>query len=73
MTSEMLMAKQNAMFEKRVVAELTDVELLDIDGGTTPVCAVVVKGAVASSTYCVGVGIAGGIFVVGAVVGYFAD
>jgi lactobin A/cerein 7B family class IIb bacteriocin len=65
MTSEML-------FEKRIVAELTQAELMDIDGGTTPACAWAAGAAAASSTYCAGVAIAGGIFVVGAVVGYFS-
>jgi len=63
MTSEML-------FEKRVVAELTDAEMMNIDGGTTPVCAWAAGAAAASSTYCAGVAIAGAIFVAGAVVGY---
>ena len=43
---------------------------MDIDGGTTPVCAWAAGAAAASSTYCAGVAIAGGIFLVGAVVGY---
>jgi len=52
------------LFEKRTVAELSADEMMEIDGGTTPVCAV----AVASSTWC----IAGVIFVASAVVGYVA-
>jgi len=60
MTSELL-------FEKRTIAELSIDEMELVDGGATP--AVI---AAASSTYCVGVGIAAGVFVVGAVVGYFS-
>jgi hypothetical protein len=62
-------SKTNSLFEKRVVAELSAEEMLQVDGGTTPLCvvgAVIVKGAVASSTWCA----AGAIFVAGAVVGY---
>ena len=37
------------LFEKRTVLELTDDEMLEIEGGTTPVCAAVV----ASSGWCI--------------------
>jgi lactobin A/cerein 7B family class IIb bacteriocin len=65
MTSEMLI---NApMFEKRTIAELSIDEMESINGGATPAAL-----AAASSSYCAGVAIAAGVFVVGAIVGYFS-
>ena len=60
MTSEIL-------FEKRTIAELSIDEMESVNGGATPAAL-----AAASSSYCAGVAIAAGIFVVGAVVGYFS-
>lgn len=71
MTSEMLMNQEVAttaspLFEKRIVAELSEAEMLGIDGGTTPVCAA----AVASSGWCIGGAIVVGSFVGGVIYGY---
>lgn len=68
-------AKNNIapLFEKRVVAELSETEMLGIDGGTTPLCAVgaaIYAGAVASSGWCIGGAIVVGTFVGGVVYGY---
>jgi lactobin A/cerein 7B family class IIb bacteriocin len=49
------------LFQKRTVAELTDGEMLNVNGGTTPVCAA----AAASSGYC-GAAALGFTFTVGA-------
>lgn len=38
-------------FTKNSVVELNEVELLDVDGGTSPLCVI----AVASSAQCVGI------------------
>ncbi|WP_452602990.1 class IIb bacteriocin, lactobin A/cerein 7B family [Pontimicrobium sp. MEBiC06410] len=38
-------------FTKNSVVELNEVELLDVDGGTSPLCVI----AVASSVKCVGI------------------
>ncbi len=57
-----------ALFEKRTIVELTDSELAEVQGGTTPVCAA----AVASSGYCAGAAIVVTAFVGGAIVGYFS-
>ncbi|TGE28112.1 class IIb bacteriocin, lactobin A/cerein 7B family [Hymenobacter metallicola] len=54
-----------SMFESRTIVELSELEMMQIDGGTTPVCAA----AVASSNWC----IAGGVLLAGVVVGYFAE
>ncbi len=68
MTSNFAIAPQfapvanDSLFEQRTIVELSDVEMTDVNGGTTPVCAV----AVASSTYCVG----GAIFLAGVAIGY---
>lgn len=51
-------ATESPMFEKRTVSELTESELMEIDGGTSPL--------VTSSTWC----IAGSIFISGVVSGY---
>jgi lactobin A/cerein 7B family class IIb bacteriocin len=59
------MTKANGLFEKRTVAELTEQEMLNVDGGATP--AIIIGTIKASSTWCA----AGAIFVAGAVVGYF--
>lgn len=53
------------LFESRTIVELSDLEMMEIDGGTTPVCAA----AVASSGGCVAVGS----FIAGTVLGYFAQ
>jgi lactobin A/cerein 7B family class IIb bacteriocin len=45
MTSEMVMAKQHLMFEKRTVAELSEDELMLVNGGATP-AVVVATGAI---------------------------
>jgi lactobin A/cerein 7B family class IIb bacteriocin len=55
-------AKTNNLFEKRTIAELTEAEMINVDGGATPTV------IVTSSTWCV----AGAIFVAGAIVGYFS-
>lgn len=65
MTTEMIINQNTSgevapIFHKRTVAELTDVEMMQVDGGTTAVCAA----AVASSAYC-GL-VAGGLVVAGA-------
>ncbi|MDQ2770624.1 MAG: class IIb bacteriocin, lactobin A/cerein 7B family [Bacteroidota bacterium] len=52
-----------SLFESRTIVELSDAEMMQIDGGTTPVCVA----AVASSTWCIG----GGLVAVGLVIGYF--
>jgi hypothetical protein len=62
MTSEM------QLFEKRTVAELTDAEMMDVDGGTWAACAV--AAAVASSLLCGAVVVVVGVFAVGVYVGY---
>ena len=51
-----------SLFNSRTIVELSDFEMMQVDGGTTPVCVV----AIASSTYC----IAGGALLVGVVIGY---
>ena len=57
------------LFEKRTVVELSDSELAEAQGGTTPVCVA----AAASSGYCAGAAVAATVFVATAVVGYFAN
>ncbi len=57
-----------SLFEKRTIVELSDSELAEVQGGTTPVCAA----AVASSGYCAGAAIVVTAFVGGAIVGYFS-
>jgi len=57
-----------SLFEKRTIVELSDNELAEVQGGTTPVCAA----AVASSGYCAGAAIVVTAFVGGAIVGYFS-
>lgn len=46
MTLEMEMGKGQPLFEKRIVAELSEQELMSIDGGTTIACAIAGAGAV---------------------------
>ncbi len=38
MNAEILKTKEIALFEKRTVAELSDLEMSQVDGGTTTVC-----------------------------------
>jgi lactobin A/cerein 7B family class IIb bacteriocin len=54
-----------SMFESRTIVELSDAEMMQIDGGTTPVCAA----AVASSHICGTIAIAAA----GALIGYLAE
>jgi hypothetical protein len=79
MTSEMLLqsdfstTEKTTLFEKRIVADLSEAEMLGIDGGTTPLCvagAAVYAGAVASSGWCIGGAIVVGSFVGGVIYGY---
>lgn len=51
------------LFEKRTIVELSDNELADINGGTSPLTV--------SSGYCIGGGIALSVFIGTAIVGYF--
>lgn len=39
-------------FRKETIIELNEVQLLDVNGGTTPVCAAAVAGAELSSAPC---------------------
>ncbi len=39
MTSHILTGGEAPLFQKRMVAELSDIEMVNIDGGTTAVCA----------------------------------
>lgn len=75
MTTEIIVnqnttGKVAALFHKRTVAELADVEMMNVDGGTTAVCAA----AVASSGYCglvaSGLVVAGAFFWGGFAVGF---
>jgi lactobin A/cerein 7B family class IIb bacteriocin len=52
------------LFEKRTIVELSDSELSDVNGGSTPALA-------ASSTYCASAAVAVTAFVATAIVGYF--
>jgi lactobin A/cerein 7B family class IIb bacteriocin len=49
--------KISMLFEKRTVAELSDIEMLEVDGGSTPAVvassAVCVRVAVAVATYLI--------------------
>ena len=63
-TTDFVGTKKAELFEKRTVAELSADEMMQIDGGTTPVCAA----AIASSSWCIG----GALFIGGAIVGYIA-
>jgi len=56
------------LFEKRTIVELTDNELAEIQGGTTPLCVA----AAASSGYCASAAVLVTAFVASAVVGYFS-
>lgn len=60
------------LFDKRTIVELSDSELAEVQGGTTPVCAWAAGAAAASSAYCAGAAVAGAVFVASAVVGYFS-
>lgn len=64
------MTSKNQLFEKRTVAELTDNEMVNIDGGTTAPCAAVVAAAAASSLLCGATAVVVGVFAVGVYVGY---
>lgn len=46
---------RNLAFNKSSIVELNDAQLLEVDGGTTPVCAWAAAAAVASSTSCAAV------------------
>lgn len=58
---------QDQLFNKRIVAELSDWEMMEVNGGSTPVCAA----AAASSSYCAGAAGAAAIFVAAAIYGYY--
>jgi lactobin A/cerein 7B family class IIb bacteriocin len=67
MTLDIMLEKNNAVdkaliFNKRTVADLSDFEMLEINGGGTPAI---------SSGYCIGAAAAGGLFLISAVIGYF--
>jgi hypothetical protein len=57
------------LFQKRIVAELSEAEMPGTYGGTTPIC--VITGV--SSGWCVGGAYAVGAFVGGAVIGYLVS
>ncbi len=60
------------LFDKRTIVELSDSELAEVQGGTTPVCAATAAAAAWSSTYCAGAAVGATLFVASAVVGYFS-
>jgi hypothetical protein len=62
--------KTNPLFQKRTVAELTDGEMLNVNGGTSAVCAAIWS----SSAYCGGVAfgvtLGAGAIILGGIVGF---
>jgi len=61
-----LTSTNTPLFEKRTVVELSDSELVDVNGGSTPAITT-------SSGYCIGSAIAVTVFVGSAIVGYFSN
>jgi hypothetical protein len=63
MTSELFLTNSSPLFEKRTVAELSESEMLLIDGGSTIPCGAVVGAAI-------GVAVVGTVFVTAVAVGF---